>query len=91
MGLNIVAANHVVHFSRQWNPALEAQATARAWRNGQELPVLVYYLYYEDTVESTISRRLELKESISTDLIQVTDSSEDINDFYFETYLDATQ
>lgn len=91
MGLNIVAANHVVHFSRQWNPALESQATARAWRNGQQLPVLVYYLYYEDTIESRITHRLELKESISTDLIQVSDSGEDINDFYFETYLDTTK
>ena len=91
MGLNIVAANHVVHFSRQWNPALESQATARAWRNGQQLPVLVYYLYYEDTIESRITHRLELKESISTDLIQVSDRGEDINDFYFETYLDTTK
>jgi len=91
MGLNIVAANHVVHFSRQWNPALESQATARAWRIGQELPVFVHYLYYEDTIESRITHRLKLKESISTDLIQVSDSVEDINDFYFETYLDTTK
>ena len=88
MGLNIVAANHVVHFSRQWNPALEAQATARAWRNGQVLPVFVHYLYYKETIESIISERLELKESISSDLIRVTNLDEDINELYFKTYSD---
>ena len=45
MGLNITSANHVVHYSRQWNPALEEQATARAFRNGQTKNVNVYYLY----------------------------------------------
>jgi len=42
VGLNIVGANHVVHFTREWNPAIEAQATARVHRIGQMLPVHVY-------------------------------------------------
>jgi hypothetical protein len=42
-GLNIVAANHVIHYGRWWNPAKEDQATDRAYRIGQELPVTVHY------------------------------------------------
>lgn len=43
VGLNIVAANHVIHYSRHWNPAKEEQATDRAYRIGQEKDVMVYY------------------------------------------------
>src|SRR5207244_11430884 len=42
-GLNIQAANHVVHYTRTWNPAREDQATDRAYRIGQERDVYVYY------------------------------------------------
>lgn len=43
MGLNVTAANHVIHFGRHWNPAKESQATDRAYRIGQNKPVYVYY------------------------------------------------
>ena len=43
VGLNITAANHVIHFTRHWNPAKEAQATDRAYRIGQKKPVHIYY------------------------------------------------
>lgn len=43
MGLNVTAANHVIHFGRHWNPAKESQATDRAYRIGQNKPVFVYY------------------------------------------------
>ena len=59
MGLNITAANHVIHYSRQWNPALEEQATARAYRNKQSKEVNVYYMFYADTIEEVIDERLE--------------------------------
>lgn len=42
-GVNIQAANHVIHFTRTWNPAKEDQATARAYRIGQKRTVTVYY------------------------------------------------
>lgn len=42
-GVNIQAANHVIHFTRTWNPAKEDQATARAYRIGQTRQVTVYY------------------------------------------------
>lgn len=72
MGLNITSANHVFHYSRQWNPALEAQATARAYRNGQENSVNVYYLYYADTIEETINDRIMIKNDVASSLIRVT-------------------
>lgn len=73
MGLNITAANNVIHYCRQWNPALEEQATARAWRNGQKDTVNVYYMYYADTVEETIDERIRLKQELSDRVVSVTD------------------
>jgi hypothetical protein len=64
VGLNITGANHVIHFNRQWNPAVERQATARAYRRGQQLTVFEYLLGYVGTVEEyiadTLSRKSEL-------------------------------
>ena len=76
MGLNITAATHVIHYSRQWNPALEEQATARAWRNGQKYTVSVYYLFYADTVEEKVDERIRLKQSLSDRVVSVTDEKE---------------
>jgi len=81
MGLNITAANHVIHFSRQWNPALEAQATARAFRNGQSKSVNAYYLYYAETVEEVIHERLITKQNVSASIITPT-VEEDIDEMY---------
>ena len=83
MGLNITAANHVIHYSRQWNPALEAQATARAFRNGQDKNVNAYYLYYADTIEELIHNRINLKTDISGSLIQATSENFD-DEWYLE-------
>ena len=60
-GLNIVAANHIIHFDRQWNPAKEAQATARSHRIGQHNTVFVHKLVYQGTIEEVIDDRLMLK------------------------------
>jgi SNF2 family DNA or RNA helicase len=51
VGLNITAANHVIHFNPEYNPATTKQATARSFRRGQEKPVFVHHLFYEGTVE----------------------------------------
>jgi SNF2 family DNA or RNA helicase len=83
MGLNITAANHVIHFSRQWNPALEAQATARAFRNGQTKSVNAYYLYYANTVEELIHDRINLKSYISKAIIKPFHSIND-DDLYLQ-------
>jgi SNF2 family DNA or RNA helicase len=89
MGLNITSANHVVHYSRQWNPALEAQASARAYRNGQVKSVNIYYLYYANSIEETIHNRIFLKQEVASNLIKATNEyvSEDqmIFDLLIET------
>lgn len=76
MGLNITAANHVIHYSRQWNPALEEQATARAYRNKQSKAVNTYYMFYADTIEEVIDDRLRKKRKLSSRVISKVDNKE---------------
>lgn len=76
MGFNITAATNVIHYSRQWNPALEEQATARAWRNGQDKVVNVYYMFYANTIEEIIDDRIRLKQQLSDRVVSVTDDKE---------------
>jgi len=76
MGLNITAASNVIHYCRQWNPALEEQATARAWRNGQRSVVNVFYMYYADTIEEVIDERIRLKQQLSDRVVSVADNKE---------------
>jgi SNF2 family DNA or RNA helicase len=64
-GLNITAANHVIHYNLEWNPALEDQASARAHRRGQTKPVTVRRLYCAGTVEEAVNDRVQRKRSIS--------------------------
>lgn len=64
-GLNITAANHVIHYNLEWNPATEDQASARAYRRGQDKPVTIHRLYIADSVEEAINQRLERKREIS--------------------------
>lgn len=75
-GLNITAANHVIHYNPEWNPAVEDQASARAWRRGQTRPVTVHRLFYADTVEETINDRLTLKRSLASGAVVGTDGQE---------------
>lgn len=64
-GLNITAANHVVHYNPEWNPAVQDQATARSYRRRQTLPVTVHYLYFVSTVEEIMMDRLEVKRELA--------------------------
>ena len=64
-GLNITAANHVIHYNPEWNPAVEDQATARVHRHGQTLPVTVRRLVFAETVEEVIDERLGRKRRIA--------------------------
>ncbi|MGH3757822.1 DEAD/DEAH box helicase [Actinophytocola sp.] len=64
-GLNLTRADHVVHYDRWWNPAVEAQATDRAHRIGQQRPVQVHRLITEGTVEDRIAALLESKKDIA--------------------------
>ncbi|KOG85613.1 helicase SNF2, partial [Streptomyces varsoviensis] len=64
-GLNLTRAGHVVHFDRWWNPAVEAQATDRAYRIGQTQPVQVHRLIAEGTVEDRIAGLLARKQALA--------------------------
>lgn len=64
-GLNITAANHVIHYNLEWNPALEDQSSARAFRKGQEKTVFIHRLFYIDSVEQVVNERIEKKRAIS--------------------------
>lgn len=68
-GLNITAATVVIHFSPFWNPALELQASARAYRRGQEHPVTIYMLFYKDTLEEIMIERSELRRKIGAEAL----------------------
>ncbi|MFI2370712.1 DEAD/DEAH box helicase [Streptomyces sp. NPDC018833] len=64
-GLNLTRAEHVVHFDRWWNPAVEAQATDRAYRIGQDRPVQVHRLIAEGTIEDRIAQMLDRKKELA--------------------------
>jgi non-specific serine/threonine protein kinase len=69
-GLNLTAASHVIHFDRWWNPAVENQATDRAFRIGQTQPVLVHKFICRGTVEEKIEELLASKQRLARDLLQ---------------------
>jgi SNF2 family DNA or RNA helicase len=71
-GLNITAATVVVHFTPVWNPAVEDQASARAHRRGQTLPVTVYRLFYEDTVERVMLDRSQWKKELGNEITPIS-------------------
>ncbi|MGA4946224.1 DEAD/DEAH box helicase [Streptomyces cinereoruber] len=64
-GLNLTRAGHVIHYDRWWNPAVEEQATDRAYRIGQTQPVQVHRLIAEGTVEDRISDMLRAKRALA--------------------------
>ncbi len=69
VGLNLTAANHVIHFDRWWNPAVENQATDRAFRIGQEKNVMVYKLISSGTIDEKINAILAEKSKLAQDVI----------------------
>ena len=73
-GLNLTAAAHVVHFDRWWNPAVENQATDRAFRIGQKRNVLVHKFVCRGTVEDKIDQLIESKQQLVKDVLE--DSAE---------------
>ncbi|WP_372365352.1 DEAD/DEAH box helicase [Candidatus Uabimicrobium sp. HlEnr_7] len=69
VGLNLTAANHVIHFDRWWNPAVENQATDRVFRIGQKKKVIVHKFITKGTIEEKIDAMLEDKLSLSRKII----------------------
>lgn len=68
-GLNLTAASHVIHFDRWWNPAVENQATDRAYRIGQKKNVLVHKFICKGTIEEKIDALISSKKSLSQEII----------------------
>jgi non-specific serine/threonine protein kinase len=71
VGLNLTSANHVVHFDRWWNPAIENQATDRAFRIGQQKNVIVHKFITTGTIEEKIDSIIEEKQKVAGDVIGV--------------------
>ena len=80
VGMNITAANRVIHYNLEWNPSLEDQASARAYRKGQNKTVFIYRLYYKDTVEEIINERIEKKRTMFNTAIVGTDGTTENRD-----------
>ena len=80
MGLNVTAANHVIHYSRHWNPAKEEQATDRAYRIGQTKDVYVYYPMavspHFQAFDVTLDELLARKSHLATSTIYPTEQAE---------------
>ncbi|MEW2067492.1 DEAD/DEAH box helicase [Streptomyces sp. NPDC007346] len=74
-GLNLTRAAHVVHYDRWWNPAVEEQATDRAYRIGQTQPVQVHRLIAEGTVEDRIGELLESKRALADAVLSTGESA----------------
>lgn len=72
-GLNLTAATHVIHFDRWWNPAVEEQATDRAFRIGQKHPVFVHKLVCRGTVEERVDALLRDKRALAKELLSGSD------------------
>jgi len=70
VGLNLTAASHVIHFDRWWNPAVENQATDRAFRIGQRRNVLVHKFVCRGTIEEKIDALIEEKTGLAADLLE---------------------
>ncbi len=68
-GLNLTRATHVVHYDRWWNPAVEDQATDRAYRIGQDRPVQVHKLVAEGTVEDKVAQLLASKRALADTVV----------------------
>ena len=70
-GLNLTAASHVIHFDRWWNPAVENQATDRAFRIGQKRNVLVHKFVCRGTVEERIDAMIEGKQGLARSVLEI--------------------
>ncbi len=87
VGLNLTAANHVIHFDRWWNPAVENQATDRAFRIGQHKGVMVHKFVTYGTIEEKIDRLIQDKLQLSQEIIASTQEHW-IGDLDNETLID---
>ncbi|MBM7648385.1 SNF2 family DNA or RNA helicase [Bacillus ectoiniformans] len=86
-GLNLTAANHVIHFDRWWNPAVENQATDRAYRIGQNRFVHVHKMITTGTLEEKIDAMLEKKQALNDEIIKSDQWITELSDHELEDLL----
>ncbi len=89
VGLNLTAANHVIHFDRWWNPAVENQATDRVFRIGQKKNVMVHKFLTKGTIEEKIDQMLTGKSAMSNEVVAASGESwltEMSNDELFDLF-----
>ncbi len=87
-GLNLTAADTVIHYDPWWNPAAEAQATDRAYRIGQDKPVFVHKLLCQETVEERIHRLQQDKAKLAAGLLSDADVSSRLDGAMIRSLLD---
>ena len=75
MGLNLTAADYVIHLDPWWNPAIEDQASDRAHRMGQTRPVTIYRLVAHNTIEEKIVQLHATKRNMADSLLEGSDQS----------------
>ena len=75
VGLNLTAANYVIHMDPWWNPAVEDQASDRAHRIGQKNPVTIYRLVTKDSIEEKIVNLHKKKRDLADSLLEGTEGS----------------
>jgi SNF2 family DNA or RNA helicase len=73
LGLNLTVANHVIHYDRWWNPAVEEQASDRVYRIGQRKEVHIYRMITEKTIEEAIENLIKTKKKLFEDFIEESD------------------
>ena len=94
MGLNVVGANHVIHYSRHWNPSKENQATDRAYRIGQDKDVFVYYPMavsngiktFDETLDKLLERKSQLAEATLFPSARIEVNSEELFNSLMSAY-----
>ncbi|MEA2011701.1 MAG: DEAD/DEAH box helicase [Verrucomicrobiota bacterium] len=87
-GLNLTAANHVIHFDRWWNPAVENQATDRAFRIGQKKSVVVHKFITEGTIEEKISQMIKDKKALSNEVLAGSGEASSLTEMNNEELID---
>ncbi|KII61371.1 DNA repair and recombination protein RAD54-like protein [Thelohanellus kitauei] len=75
-GLNLIGANRLVMFDPDWNPANDAQAMARVWRDGQKKPCFIYRLVCTGTIEEKILQRQAHKKALSSCVVDELENVE---------------
>jgi SNF2 family DNA or RNA helicase len=74
-GLNLTRADHVVHYDRWWNPAVEDQATDRAHRIGQTKPVQVHRIIAEGTIEESVAELIASKRALADAVVNAGENA----------------